>query len=111
MDLFKLIQCVKDLTAALKTGDYASTLEHLSHLLGDFATVIRGGPVASSAPPGVSVTTVDLDSAFADLKSVSTASPPVQTAGAGAAGFDPATILVIVELVGKLLDWWKKRNP
>lgn len=103
MDLFELIGCVKDLTAAIKAGDWKGTFEHLGHLCekaaGLFDMPVMGTRSAGEVHP-------DLDSAEADLKACGGESRAV---GADPVGLDPATVLVIIELVTKIIGRWRNR--
>lgn len=103
MNLIVLIGLIRDLTAALKSQDWPAAFKALGKVFTAIGEFI-GGVSAVAATPGDEA---DLDTAMTELKSCGDAT---QVASADPTALPPGTIIVIIELVGLVIDWWKKRR-
>lgn len=102
MNLLVLIGLIRDLIAAVKAKDWPLAFTVLGKLFEAISQFIGG-------VTGVSVASGDeaaLDAAMADLK----ACCEPATLAADPKALPPGTILLIVELIGAVFDWWKKRR-
>lgn len=108
MNLIVLIGLIRDLTAAIKAGDWQAVFIVLGKVFAAIGEFI-GGVSAVSAVAATTADEADLDAAVADL--VACCEPLKATvASADPTALPPGTVIVIIELVGLVIDWWKKRR-
>lgn len=103
MSLLEIITAVRDLITAIKAQDGPAVLSSLAKLL-TVAAELLAKPKAMQAVVGEET---ELEAACNELRACSAlrADP-----GADPKAIDPATILVIVQLVGLVIEWIKKRR-
>lgn len=103
MSLLELITAVRDLSSAIKSKDWPAAFKSLAKLL----TVAADLVVKPKTMQAVVGEETDLESACEELRACSsihaTESPDPKS-------IDPATILVIVQLAGLVIERIKKRR-
>lgn len=102
MSLLELITAVRDLTAAIKSKDWPSVFTALSKILSAAAALF--GPQPLQAASGDDA---ELEAAANELRACSASRAE---SAADPKAIDPATILVIVQLAGLVIEWIKKRR-
>lgn len=102
MSLLELITAVRDLIAAIKTQNWPAVFTALSKIL-NAATALFGPQATFAAAEGQ---LEELESACEELR----ACCAPQAGEADPKAIDPATILVIVQLAGLVIEWIKKRR-
>lgn len=102
MSLLELITAVRDLSSAIKAKDWPGALKSLAKLLTVAADLVAK-PKTMQAIVGEET---DLESACEELR----ACCAPQAGEADPKAIDPATILVIVQLAGLVIEWIKKRR-
>jgi hypothetical protein len=97
----------KELISAALSRDYIAVFKRSSEVLsvvGDLFGMFQTGNEAKS------VTNEELESLKCDCESVKTSLQGVGASDNDPKDFDPATILVIIELVVKIIEWIRKRR-
>ena len=101
----ELLTIIKDLTAAIKAKDIGAILSNSAKLLeiaSSFFSPIKAGAVGC-APD-------DLDSAYSSLLAEAEAYAKTTAAPEGEkADLDPATILILVQVIGTIIGWIRKK--
>lgn len=98
--MFEKIQCVRDLIAAYKAGDYAAVFEHGGHLvtaLGELYRALAEGKVFSASPEQAA----EVASLQAELEAIA-ASPVTFGAPVGKLG-DGELLKKLIDLAIKIL--------
>jgi hypothetical protein len=103
LSLLEIITAVRDLTTAIKAQDWPAVLSSLAKLL-VVAAELLARPKTMQAVVGEET---ELESACNELKACTAMRAD---AGADPKAIDPATIIVIVQLVAAVIEWIKKRR-
>jgi len=106
----ELLNLIRQLSAAIKAKDYGTILlvvSQLTAMLSGFFSPIKAGSTA----PALQCADADLDAALAELQSAANGySVPAMAGPEGdKANMDPATILMIVQLVGTIIGMFRKK--
>ena len=114
--MYDVIDCVRDLVAALKSGDYVSALGHAGHLFTEAEGLLRrlgGGPVVMGDAPDRSA---EFDALCDDLERCKVGCEVPAVAGGvdpdpqSVAALNPAVVLALIEAALRLAELLKRRR-